>query len=310
MADKKNLIVSASPHIVDTSSTRGLMGNVIIALLPAFVASGIVFGLRAIAVTAVTVIACVVFEAGYCKLTNKPIPVGDLSAVVTGMILAFNLPSTIPLWIAVVGAFVAIVVTKQLFGGLGMNFANPALVGRIALAVGFAGRMTTYGFPKTTGVDAFTSATPLAAGVSGIDALPELLLGLHGGVLGETCAAALILGGIYLVATKTISAAIPVSYIGTVAVLSLVFGQDPLLQVLSGGLLLGAIFMATDYVTSPFTLKGKIVFGVCLGIITCAIRFWGNMAEGVSSSILIMNLFVPYINRLTRQVPLGGGKKK
>ena len=243
MADKKNLIVSASPHIVDTSSTRGLMGNVIIALLPAFVASGIVFGLRAIAVTAVTVIACVVFEAGYCKLTNKPIPVGDLSAVVTGMILAFNLPSTIPLWIAVVGAFVAIVVTKQLFGGLGMNFANPALVGRIALAVGFAGRMTTYGFPKTTGVDAFTSATPLAAGVSGIDALPELLLGLHGGVLGETCAAALILGGIYLVATKTISAAIPVAYIGTVAVLSVVFGQDPLLQVLSGGLLLGAIFM-------------------------------------------------------------------
>ena len=309
--EPKKLVVTASPHIVDQSSTRGLMGHVIIALMPALVASAFIFGFRALLVTGVTVAACVGFEALYCVLMKKPVPVGDLSAVVTGLILAFNLPATIPLWIAVVGAFIAIVVVKQLFGGIGCNFANPALVGRIALFVGFAGRMTAYAFPETD-IDVLATATPLVAGksLSSMDMLFNLAFGIHGGVLGETCSVMLLLGGIYLIVTRTISAAIPVAYLGTVAVLSLVFGQDVVLQLLGGGLLLGAFFMATDYVTSPFTLKGKIVYGIGLGIITCAIRFWGNMAEGVSFSLLIMNLLVPYINDLTRQKPLGGVKSK
>lgn len=309
--EPKKLVVTASPHIVDQSSTRGLMGHVIIALMPALVASAFIFGFRALLVTGVTVAACVGFEALYCVLMKKPVPVGDLSAVVTGLILAFNLPATIPLWIAVVGAFIAIVVVKQLFGGIGCNFANPALVGRIALFVGFAGRMTAYAFPETD-IDVLATATPLVAGksLSSMDMLFNLAFGIHGGVLGETCSVMLLLGGIYLIVTRTISAAIPVAYLGTVAVLSLVLGQDVVLQLLGGGLLLGAFFMATDYVTSPFTLKGKIVYGIGLGVITCAIRFWGNMAEGVSFSLLIMNLLVPYINDLTRQKPLGGVKSK
>ena len=309
--EPKKLVVTASPHIEDQSSTRGLMGHVIIALMPALVASAFIFGFRALLVTGVTVAACVGFEALYCVLMKKPVPVGDLSAVVTGLILAFNLPATIPLWIAVVGAFIAIVVVKQLFGGIGCNFANPALVGRIALFVGFAGRMTAYAFPETD-IDVLATATPLVAGksLSSMDMLFNLAFGIHGGVLGETCSVMLLLGGIYLIVTRTISAAIPVAYLGTVAVLSLVFGQDVVLQLLGGGLLLGAFFMATDYVTSPFTLKGKIVYGIGLGVITCAIRFWGNMAEGVSFSLLIMNLLVPYINDLTRQKPLGGVKSK
>ena len=305
------LIVTASPHIRDASTTRGLMGNVVIALLPAVLAAGLIFGVQALVLVAVTTLACVAFEYIYEKLLKKPNTVGDLSAVVTGIILALNMPVGMPLWIAVVGAFVAIVITKQLFGGLGYNFANPALVGRIALFVGFAGRMTAYAFPETD-IDVLATATPLVAGksLSSMDMLFNLAFGIHGGVLGETCSVMLLLGGIYLIVTRTISAAIPVAYLGTVAVLSLVFGQDVVLQLLGGGLLLGAFFMATDYVTSPFTLKGKIVYGIGLGVITCAIRFWGNMAEGVSFSLLIMNLLVPYINDLTRQKPLGGVKSK
>lgn len=311
MDSKKKLVVTVSPHITDTSSTRGLMLHVMIAMIPVLIASTMIFGARALLVTAVTTAACVGFEALYCIVMKKPVPVGDLSAVVTGMILAFNLPVTIPLWIAIIGAFVAVVVGKQLFGGIGYNFANPALVGRIVLFVGFAGRMTSYVFPRSE-VDALATATPLVAGnsVAGKDMLLSLVLGTHGGMLGETCAAALVLGGIYLIVTKTISAAIPLTYLGTVAVLSLLLGQDVVLQLLSGGLLLGAFFMATDYVTSPFSLKGKIVYGFGLGLITCMIRFYGNLAEGVSFALLLMNLLVPYINDLTRQKPLGGAKTK
>lgn len=307
--EAKKLIVSASPHINARTTTRGVMLNVCVALLPALIAGALVFGPRVLLVAGVTVAACVGFEALYCVLLKKPVPVGDFSAVVTGMILAMNLPATIPLWIAIIGAFVAIVVAKQLFGGIGCNFANPALLGRIVLFIGFAGRMTAYAFPATD-VDALASATPLAAGVRGLDILPKLLLGVHGGVIGETCALALIVGGVFLIVTGTISAAIPLSYIGTVAVLSLVLGQDVILQLFSGGLLLGAFFMATDYVTSPFTFKGRVIYGVCLGVITCLIRFYGNMAEGVSFALLLMNLTVPYLNDLTRQKPLGGVKSK
>ena len=303
------LIVTAAPHITGPDSTQKIMQRVCLALCPTLVAAVIIFGINALILTLVTVAACVFFEWGYCKLVHREVPVGDFSAVVTGMLLAFNLPSTLPWWMAVVGAFISIVIVKQLFGGLGYNFANPAIVGRIALAMGFAGRMTSFGYPR--GVDAATAATPLAHIADfGPGDYVTLLLGNHGGVLGETCAITLLAGGIYLIATKVISPIIPVTYLGTVAVLSLVAGQDPIVQLLSGGLILGAFFMATDYVTSPTTQKGKLIFGLGLGIITCAIRFLGTMAEGVSFSILLMNLVVPYIEVLTRQDRLGIAKVK
>ena len=304
----KKLIVSAAPHITGADTTQKIMLRVCEALIPALFASIIIFGVNALILTAVTVAACVVFEYGYCKLMKREVPVGDLSAVVTGLLLAFNLPATLPWWMAVVGAFIAIVIVKQLFGGLGYNFANPAIVARIALAMGFASRMTAYPFPES-GVDALSSATPLAAN-AGAEAYQTLLLGIHGGVLGETCALAILLGGIYLIVTKVISPIIPVTYLATVAVLSLCAGQDPVYQLLSGGLMLGAFFMATDYVTSPTTRKGKLVFGIGLGVITCAIRFLGTMNEGVSFAILLMNLLVPYIEVATRQDKLGIAKAK
>ena len=303
------LIVTAAPHITGPDSPQKIMQRVCLALCPTLVAAVIIFGINALILTLVTVAACVFFEWGYCKLVHREVPVGDFSAVVTGMLLAFNLPSTLPWWMAVVGAFISIVIVKQLFGGLGYNFANPAIVGRIALAMGFAGRMTSFGYPR--GVDAATAATPLAHIADfGPGDYVTLLLGNHGGVLGETCAITLLAGGIYLIATKVISPIIPVTYLGTVAVLSLAAGQDPIVQLLSGGLILGAFFMATDYVTSPTTQKGKLIFGLGLGVITCAIRFLGTMAEGVSFSILLMNLVVPYIEVLTRQDKLGIAKVK
>ena len=301
------LIVTAAPHITSADSTQKIMQRVCIALLPALVASVIIFGINALIITAVTVASCVIFEYLYCKLVGREVSIGDFSAVVTGLLLAFNLPSTLPWWMPIVGAFIAIVVVKQLFGGLGYNFANPAIVGRIAMAMGFAGAMSSYGFPQ--GVDATSAATPLSSAAEGIDYV-TLLLGTHGGVLGETCAIALIIGGVYLIVTKVISPTIPVTYLATVAVLSLIAGKDPIYQLLSGGLLLGAFFMATDYVTSPTTTKGKLVFGIGLGIITCAIRFLGRMNEGVSFAILLMNLMVPYIEVLTRQDRLGIAKVK
>ena len=303
MANK--LIVTAAPHITSADSTQKIMQRVCIAMIPTLVASVIVFGINSLILTAITVAACVFFEAAYCKLMGREVAVDDFSAVVTGMLLAFNMPATLPWWMAVVGAFIAIVIVKQLFGGLGYNFANPAIVGRIALAMGFASAMSNYPKPAN-GIDALASATPLAvSGQLGASDYVTLLLGNHGGVLGETCAITLLLGGLYLIATKVISPVIPVTYLATVAVLSVISGRDPIVQLLSGGLMLGAFFMATDYVTSPTTNKGKIVFGLGLGIITCAIRFLGTMNEGVSFAILLMNLWVPYINDLTHQVPLG-----
>ena len=308
MANK--LIVTAAPHITSPDSTQKIMQRVCIAMVPTLIASVIIFGIQALILTAVTVAACVLFEYGYCKLMGREIPVDDFSAVVTGMLLAFNLPATLPWWMGVVGAFIAIVIVKQLFGGLGYNFANPAIVGRIALAMGFASKMASYPKPASA-IDAFASATPLAAQAGGgVQTYLTLLMGNHGGVLGETCALTILVGGIYLIATKVISPVIPVTYLGTVAVLSLVAGKDPIYQLLSGGLMLGAFFMATDYVTSPTTNKGKLVFGLGLGIVTCAIRFLGTMNEGVSFAILLMNLLVPYIDVLTRQELLGVAKVK
>ena len=308
MANK--LIVSAAPHITSADSTSKIMQRVCIALLPALAASVVIYGFSALLLTAVTVAACVLFEYGYCKLMGRDTTINDFSAVVTGMLLAFNLPAGMPVWMAVVGALISIVVVKQLFGGLGYNFANPAIVGRIALALGFTGRMTTYIYPSN-GIDALSSATPLAvAGELNAGSYVTLLLGNHGGVLGETCALAILAGGVYLIATKVISPMIPVSYLSSVAVLSLCFGMDPIVQLLSGGLMLGAFFMATDYVTSPTTEKGKLIFGVCLGVITMMIRRFGTMNEGVSFAILLMNLVVPYIEINTRQDKLGIAKAK
>ena len=303
----ERLIVTASPHITAAATTRKMMGTVVLALMPCVLASAIIFGMRALVLEIVTTAACVLFEYLYTRFMKKPNPVGDLSAVVTGLILALNFPVSLPLWIGVVGAFVAIVITKQLFGGLGMNFANPALVGRIVLFVSFASSMNNWVFPDAA-VDQLSSATPLAVADKSKLSLLDLFMGIHGGVLGETCALAIVLGLVYLVATKTISIAIPASYVGSMFVFYLIATRDlhaALAAVLSGGLLFGAVFMATDYVTSPFTLKGKLVYGVALGIVTFAIRYWGSYTEGVSFALLFMNLWVPYINDLTRQTPYG-----
>ena len=308
MANK--LIVTAAPHITSADSTQKIMQRVCLALVPTLIVSVLWYGISALILTAVTVAACVLFEMGYCKLMGRENPTGDFSAVVTGLLLAFNMPAGLPWWMAIVGSFVAIVVVKQLFGGMGYNFANPAIVGRIAMALGYTGAMTKYVFPAN-GIDAFASATPLAvASEVGSAGYMTLLIGKHGGVLGETCAITIILGGIYLIWTKVISPVIPVTYLATAAVLSVCFGMDPIYQLLSGGLMLGAFFMATDYVTSPTTDKGKVVFGIGLGLITMLIRRFGTMNEGVSFAILLMNLVVPYIDVLTRQDKLGIAKVK
>ena len=308
MANK--LIVTAAPHITSADSTQKIMQRVCLALVPTLIVSVLWYGISALILTAVTVAACVLFEMGYCKLMGRENPTGDFSAVVTGLLLAFNMPAGLPWWMAIVGSFVAIVVVKQLFGGMGYNFANPAIVGRIAMALGYTGAMTSYVFPNN-GIDALASATPLAvASEVGSAGYMTLLIGKHGGVLGETCAITILLGGLYLIWTKVISPVIPVTYLATAAVLSVCFGMDPIYQLLSGGILLGAFFMATDYVTSPTTDKGKVVFGIGLGVITMLIRRFGTMNEGVSFAILLMNLVVPYIDVLTRQDKLGIAKVK
>ena len=300
------LSVSPVPHIHAPVTTQKIMGNVILALLPALIASTIIFGWRSLLVVAITVAACVLCEFLWCRARKQPQTVSDLSAVVTGLLLAFNLPPTVPLYLPVIGAIAAIIVTKELFGGIGCNFANPAIVGRITLAVSFPALMTNYSFPNNA-CDALSAATPLAAKAQSLP-ISVLLLGNHGGVIGETCAIALLLGLIWLLVTQVIEITIPAVYVGSVALLFWLAGGNPLQAVLSGGLLLGAIFMATDYTTSPFTRKGKVIFALGLGVITFLIRQFGNMNEGVSYAILLMNLTVPYINRATRKTPLGGGK--
>lgn len=307
------LFVTASPHIRDDSSTRGLMGNVLKALVPCIVASALIFGYEALISVAVTTLACVAFEYLYCLIMKKPNPVGDLSACVTGVILALNFPVGLPLWICVVGAFVAIVVVKQLFGGIGFNFANPALVGRIVLFLSFTARMTAYVYPDMA-VDALASATPLADSVDKTTvSLLDLFLGLHGGMMGETCILAILLGLVYLLATGTIGFAIPGSIVGTVFVLSWIATGSlhaAVAEILAGGLMFGAVFMATDYVTSPFTTKGKLIYGIFIGLVTFAIRYFGSMNEGMSFAILLGNLMVPWFNAWSHQIPLGYKKPK
>ena len=244
------------------------------------------------------------FEWGFEKLCGKPSTISDLSAAVSGVLLAYNLPVSIPLWQGVFGALVAMVAVKGLFGGLGKNFANPAIVARIVLFLAFSSSMTAWVYP-----DAVSSATPLAMLAKGehVDYL-TLLLGHHGGCIGETCALALLLGFAYLLIRRVVTWQTPVCFVGTVFLMSLILGQDALAQVLSGGLLLGAIFMATDYSTSPCTAWGKVLFGIGAGLLTVLIRFYGAYAEGVSFAILFMNILTPYLTRWTRTKPLGGAK--
>lgn len=301
------LIVSPSPHDENYTKTTNIMLNVIIALLPAWGAAVYFFGLRVIPLTAVCIGSCIFFEYVCRAMMKRSNTIGDLSAVVTGLILAMNLPSTLPYWMAVIGSFVAIVIVKQLFGGLGQNFANPAITARIVLMISFPAAMTKWVEPFThTDLDAISSATPLPlAGTDNAVSYLDLFLGKTGGCLGETCALALLIGGLYLAARKIISLAAPLSFIGSLFILSWISGSDPVYQILAGGVFLGAFFMATDYATTPITTKGKIVFGLGCGIITFIIRRFGSYPEGVSFSILLMNVLTPYIEQLTRTKVLG-----
>lgn len=311
--------VTASPHFKSHETSQGMMLDVIIALVPALIASVVIFGPRAIAVNAISVVSCVLFEYITRKLLKRDNTIKDLSAVVTGLLLAFNLPSTLPLWMIPIGAFVAIVVVKQFFGGIGQNFVNPALMGRIVLMVSFAGPMSKWVEPYKWGstVDAITTATPLYEIQNNITPgydLLDMFLGTRPGCLGETCAIALLIGGAYLLIRKVISPSIPLTFIGTVAVFMLIAGNGDLsylgYNLLGGGLLIGAIFMATDYATCPLTSKGKIIYGIGCGLVASLIRQFGSYNEGVSFAIILMNLLVPHIDNLTKLKPFGYIKEK
>ncbi len=301
--------VSVSPHVRDKSSTRKIMLDVAIALLPTLAFGVYHFGLNALMLILVSIVSCVAFEALFELITKRPITVFDFSAVVTGMIIAVNLPSTAAWWMPVLGSAFGIVAAKMLFGGLGQNFMNPALAGRCFLMISFTQRMTNFA------VDATSSATPLAqmrAGES-LDLL-QLFIGNHSGCIGEVSSAAILIGAAYLLIKKIISPVIPCIYIlstvAIIAIIRLISGDEVTVtylvaQMLSGGLLVGAFFMATDYVTSPITFKGKIIFALILGLLTALFRTLGSTAEGVSYAIIIGNLLVPIIEKKTISLPFG-----
>ena len=301
--DEQKLLVSPAPHFRRKRDTQSIMLDVIIALMPAAIASSIIFGFRALLVIAVCVATCVLSEFLFQKLCKRPVTVNDFSAIVTGILLGFNLPYTIPLWQAAFGSIVAIIVVKQLFGGIGKNFANPAITARIVMIVSFASTMTS--FSKVDGVSTATPLTTLGSGD-----LWNLFIGNYPGSLGETCVLAILIGGAYLLLRRVITWHIPLTFIGTVAIFGAIAGYNPLEYILCGGLFLGAFFMATDYSTSPQTAWGKIIFGVGCGLITFLIRQFGGYPEGVSFAILIMNILTPYIMALTRRKPFGTKKAK
>ncbi len=302
----KLLSASQSPHIRHEDTSRGIMADVIIALCPAAVFGCILFGLKAVILLLATTLSAVAAEFVWNLLLKKKQTVGDLSAVVTGLLLGMNLSADVPVWIAVIGSVVAIIVVKQMFGGLGYNFVNPAIAARIVLLVSFPSFMTTYSAPLTSygdTVDAVTTATPLVSDT--IPSVKELFFGMHAGSIGETSAFLLIIGGLYLVARRVISPTIPLAFLGAFALVTLISGGKVLPQLFAGGLFLGAIFMATDYTTSPFTPFGRIIYGVCCGLITFVIRRFGALPEGVSYAIILMNIITPHINRLTLSKPFG-----
>lgn len=315
---KENLLVSSSPHIRGGRKTNMIMLDVIIALMPAVAASCVFFGWRAAIILAITTGVCVISEWLSRIIMKRDNTIWDLSAVVTGILLAFNLPVSIHPVMAGIGGVVAIVVAKQMFGGLGQNFVNPALTARIVLMVSFPAQMSTWYKPffytmGNTAPEALTTASPLGVLNEGSGELPsylDLFLGNHAGCLGETCALALILGGLYLIVRRVISPIIPGCYLATVVIFSLIFQRDILVDLLSGGVLLGAFFMATDYATSPINWRGKIIFAVGCGIITMLIRIFGAMPEGVSFSIILMNIVTPHIERITRPRAFGKARKE
>ena len=325
--ENNNLMVSSTPHIRSNDTISSVMRDVVIALIPAAVMGVVYFGVNAALIIIISIISSVAFEALYQKAAKKKITVTDFSAIITGLLLAMNLPSSAPLWVPVVGAFFAIVIVKQLFGGLGQNFMNPALGARAFLVASYPTHTTGSAFGETNfGVigiaDAVTSATPMAQLKAGAVTLTQndyvnALVGNIGGCIGETCAIALILGGLYLIIRKVISWRIPVTYILTVFVLTWIFKlcglaptRQPMYELLSGGLMLGAFFMATDYASSPMTPVGQLIMGFGCGVITTLIRIFGGYPEGVSYSILLMNLCVPLIDRYTAPKIFGAVKKE
>ncbi|MBC7960050.1 MAG: RnfABCDGE type electron transport complex subunit D [Vallitaleaceae bacterium] len=313
-----NLLAGSSPHIKNNESTRGIMLDVIIALTPAMIAAIYFFKLQAALLILVTVTSCVLSEYIWNRVSKKKNTLKDLSAVVTGLLLAFNLSPYVPLWVAAIGGAFAIIIVKQMFGGLGHNFINPALAARAFLMASWPVQMTTW---KTPGIDAVGAATPLALIKEGgealgqLPALFDLFVGNVGGCIGETSVLALLLGAAYLLIKKVITPEIPIAFIGTVGVMTWVLGGDTLFtgdflyQILAGGLMLGAFFMATDYTTSPMTLKGRIVMGIGCGLLTTVIRLYGGYPEGVSYSILLMNLTVPLIDKFFIPKSFGGDLK-
>lgn len=295
-SEKNKLIVTVSPHVSSGESISKIMWLVVIALLPAIAGSYVFFGLRALNVILISVATAVTLEAVIQRSRHKPIAILDGSAVITGILLAFNLPPTVPFWIPILGTSVAIVIAKQTFGGLGQNIFNPALAGRAFLLAAYPMHMTRW-IPTRLmkGVDISTYATPLAG--KSIPGYLDMFIGNIGGCIGETSAVLLIIGGLFLLWRKVITWHIPITYIGTVALFTLLLGKDPLFHILSGGLMLGAIFMATDMVTSPVTPKGMIIFGIGCGLLTVIIRLFGKYPEGVSYSILLMNACTPLIDK-------------
>ena len=332
MSLDKKLLVSASPHDHSKDTVTRIMLDVVIALVPSLIAATFLFGFRTLVVSAVSVGTCVLAEYISRIVMKRHQTVGDISAIVTGLLIAFNVPVSMPLWMVVLGDILAIVVVKQMFGGLGYNFANPAMTARIVLLVSFAGQLSVYSDPFTwasgakAGADVVSSATPMAGETVGALSfgvtedvvaqadnitftLRQLFFGMHPGCIGETSSFLLMIGGLYLIARRVIKPIIPVSFIGTVAVATLITGifteVDFKSAIFGGGLMLGAIFMATDYVTSPTTNLGKLIFGIGCGLVTFVIRQFSPLPEGVSYAILLMNIITPHINRFTLSKPFG-----
>lgn len=307
------LKVSVSPHIHSGVTTQKIMLDVIIALLPAAVAGCLIFGVRSLLVILTSVAAAVLAELLFCLACKREITIYDLSAVVSGLILALSLPVTMPLWQVAVGAVFAIIIVKCIFGGIGQNFANPAVTARVFMIIAFSKTVAATATPK--GVDAVSSATPLVilegTAKGELPSIIDMLLGKRAGAIGETCVVALVIGGLYLMIKRVISWHTPVAFIASTFIFILIFTGDPktaLYHTLLGGLFIGAIFMATDYSTTPTNTMGKVVFGIGAGFITSVIRIWGSLPEGVSYAILLMNILTPYIEKLTRKKPLGGDK--
>ena len=326
MYDFSKVVITSSPHIKSKEDTKSIMLDVLLALIPSLAVSTYVFGLRAILMTAVSIIACMVFEAIYDKIVGKENTVMDLSAAVTGVLLAFVCPVTLPYWMLIIGDGIAIIFAKCIFGGLGKNFINPALAGRAFLLASWPVAMTTWVAARShvglgSTADVVSAATPMAilkgSAEGDLPSVMSVFLGVTGGSMGEVSAIALLIGGIYLLVRKVITIQIPAAYILTVAVLAVIFPaegyghlEDMLYAIFGGGLMLGAIFMATDYSTTPVSKKGQIVFGIGCGLLTTMIRFFGGYPEGVCYSILLMNTTVWLIDKYTRPTKFGAPAKQ